>query len=94
MYAETNGRIEALASVYTETNGGIEALASVYTETNGRIEALASVYTETNGGIEETLLHSRLSLLSIDMDCDRIGEHAVSLCTVQCRRHSTKKNSF
>ena len=43
----------------------------MYAETNG---ALARVYTETNGGIGETLLHSRLSLLSIDMDCDRIGE--------------------
>ena len=46
----------------------------VHTETNGRIGALVRVYTETNGGIGETLLHSRLSLLSIDMDCDRIGE--------------------
>ena len=32
------------------------------------------IATETNGGIGETLLHSRLSLLLIDMDCDHIGE--------------------
>ena len=37
------------------------------------------VYTETNGGIGETLLHSRLSLLSIDIDCDRIGEQFPSV---------------
>ena len=43
-------------------------------ETNGRIGALTHVYTETNGGIGEMLLHSRLSLLSIDMDCDCIEE--------------------
>ena len=38
------------------------------------IGALARVYTETNGRIGETLLHSRLSLLLIDVDCDRIRE--------------------
>ena len=46
-------------------------------ETNGRIGTLAHVYTETNGGIGETLLHLRLSLLSIDMDCDSIGEQVL-----------------
>ena len=45
----------------------------VYAERNGGIGLLACVYTETNGGIEETL-HSRLSLLLIDMDCNLIGE--------------------
>ena len=53
------------------------AAAHVYVETNGKIGALVCVYTETNGaygGIGETLLHSRLWLLLINMDCDRIGE--------------------
>ena len=36
------------------------------------IGVLARVYTETTGRIGEMLLHSRLSLLSIDMDCNRI----------------------
>ena len=48
--------------------------AHVYAVTNSEIGALARVYTETNGGIGEMLLHSRLSLLLIDMDCYHIGE--------------------
>ena len=55
----------------------------VLAEINSEIRALVRVYTEMNGGIGEMLLHSRLS---IDMDCDRIGEHVVSL--------RTKKNLF
>ena len=38
-------------------------------------QAAAHVYTETNGGIGETLLHLRLSLLSIDMDCGSMRKH-------------------
>ena len=37
-----------------------------------RIGALARVYAETNGGVGETLLHLRLSLLLINIDCDCI----------------------
>ena len=48
------------------------AATHVYAETNGKIGALAYVYTETTGRIGKMLLHSRLSLLSIDMDCNRI----------------------
>ena len=51
-----------------------QVAAHVHAETNGKIGALAHVCTETNGGIGEMLLHLRLSLLSIDMECDRIGE--------------------
>ena len=61
-----------LACLYNQS-----AAAHVYAETNGKIGALARVYTETNGtygGIGQMLLYSRLSLLSIDMDCYRIGE--------------------
>ena len=53
----------------------------VHEETNGRIGALARLYTETNGGIGETLLHSRLSLLSIDIGF-QLYRRAVSLRTV------------
>ena len=44
--------------MYTETNGGIGAFARV----------CIAIATEINGGIGETLLHSRISLLLIDMD--------------------------
>ena len=48
----------------------------MHTEINSEIGVLARVYTETNGGIGETLSHSRLSLLLIDID--RIGEQTSS----------------
>ena len=44
--------------------------------------ALAPVYTETNGAgnsVGEMLLHSRLSRLLIDMNCDCIGEQFPSV---------------
>ena len=63
--------------------------ACVYRDKQQNWSACACVYTETNGRIGETLLHSRLSLLLIDMDVCR---RAISLHTVYC--HSTKENSF
>ena len=55
---------------------------------------LAHVCSETNSGIGETLLllHSRLSLLSIDIDCDRRGEQFPCVLYTECP--STKKYSF
>ena len=68
----------------------------MYAETNGKIGALELVHTETSGaygGIGETSLHSRLSLLSIDMDCNRIGKQFLCVLysvILQRKIHSTK----
>ena len=57
-----------------------QVAAHVCTETNGRIGVLARVYTETetNDKIGEILLHLRLLLLSIDMDCNQAVRIVIS----------------